>query len=385
MAQAVRRHSRVRWTHDLLLQLGEVDDALIAEPIGARIEQITDKRLALGIAPTANDRLNPDRWTLPQRRDLIALPAEQFCLLHSQALGITVPEVSQVSARLIRLPRPDYIRWSADMIKCFGSDTDSRIARRFGLTTKQVRYKRESLDIPKVDRASLTWTPDRVALLGTQPDEVLARQWRLSAFTVTNERIARKIPKIRPPSPWTPELEARLAWDLPAHVARDAGVSFNAALHRRSQLGFRGNRYRKRSRLWDPSYARLLGTASDGDLAHKWGVSTETVREKRVALNIPVFQGISVWTPATDALLVTTDAPELARQLGITRSAVVYRRRCLGIPGERSRWQRQFWSPERKEAMRTTASKVLAIQWSRHLQTILRARARFGIPEPDQA
>jgi hypothetical protein len=385
MVTVVRRHPRVRWTHALLSQLGEVDDASIAEPIGARIEQITDKRLALGIAPTAHDRLNPERWSLAQRRDLVALPAEQFCLLHSNALGITLSDIQQVAAQLIRLPRPAKIRWTAAMIRRLGSDIDSRVARRLGLTTKQVAYKRLTLRIPGVDQKSLTWTPARIALLGSKPDGVLARQWQLCEATVSTHRLFLGIPVYRPPSSWTPALDARLAWDLLASVAKAAGVSVAAARWRRKQLGLKGNRYRKRSRLWDPTYVRLLGTVSDRDLAHRWDVSLETVYRMRVALDIPAFRPASVWNPTTEALLSTMDDHVLARQLGVSIGTVSYRRRVLGIPGERNRRHRQFWSPERLEELRTTSSEVLSSRWSRHVKSIRRARVRFGIPEPSQA
>ncbi len=76
---------------------------------------------------------------------------------------------------------------------------------------------------------------------------------------------------------------------------------------------------------------RRLGEVPDRRLAEELGVSTETVRRKRMALNIPPCRRELVWTAERDALLGTMPDAALARRLKASPNAVKIRRHRVGV------------------------------------------------------
>lgn len=84
---------------------------------------------------------------------------------------------------------------------------------------------------------------------------------------------------------------------------------------------------------WE-SYAGLLGTVSDGEVAKELGVHRKTVREARVRLDIAARgHAGSFWNdPARQALLGTMHDTKLARQIGCTPASVARARQYRRIP-----------------------------------------------------
>ena len=82
----------------------------------------------------------------------------------------------------------------------------------------------------------------------------------------------------------------------------------------------------------------MLGTASDGEVAHRLGRSTRSVLNRRLRLKIPNRHSQVVrWTRKEMALLGTRPDAEVGRMLGRSATAVLQRRVRLHIPICKSR------------------------------------------------
>jgi hypothetical protein len=100
---------------------------------------------------------------------------------------------------------------------------------------------------------------------------------------------------------------------------------------RRLRLGIlRPGREYVRLRPWQPAEDKLLGTASDRELARRLGRSLSSVRQRMTQLGVQ--SPLRHWTAADDALLGKMLDEAVARRLGRTVRAVSTRRQRLGIP-----------------------------------------------------
>jgi len=179
------------------------------------------------------------------------------------------------------------IDWDAQPL---GKDYDSVIAKRLGVTVKEVFRARKS-------RKILPFAPNRrthkkidwdAQPLGEEPDRVVAKRLGVSPQTVGYHRHARE----SPPS------------------------------HRRGRPPLRID--------WE---AQPLGKESDRSIAKKLGISHTSVRSERrdrgiVSLLERNRHNID-WTKVED--LGTASASIIAKRLGLDRSIVVYHRKRLGI------------------------------------------------------
>jgi hypothetical protein len=103
-----------------------------------------------------------------------------------------------------------------------------------------------------------------------------------------------------------------------------------AAGQRRAADALRGT-----SRIWTPEQDAALGTASDRELAIRFGRKKMAVRERRRRLGIPAVLPMTPsrdWTAADGALLGTMQDKDIAVRLGITTAMVLNRRRKLNVP-----------------------------------------------------
>ena len=82
---------------------------------------------------------------------------------------------------------------------------------------------------------------------------------------------------------------------------------------------------------WSADKLAMLGTASDADLAGKWGLPADTVAHARIRRGIAAFQAQKRWTDEERALLGTMPDSQLAKLLGRTRQSVQFARRERGI------------------------------------------------------
>ena len=147
----------LQWTEEMLAQLGQEKDAVLAERWGTSAKTVNLKRNALGIA----------------------------------AFG--------------------HVLWTDEMLALLGKEVDAELARRWGISKASVIAKRQELEIaPAAATGTNTgsskrfeWTPEAVALLGQQSDAKVAELLGLSRLTVYNARVARGIPAGRAAKPIT--------------------------------------------------------------------------------------------------------------------------------------------------------------------------------------
>jgi hypothetical protein len=94
---------------------------------------------------------------------------------------------------------------------------------------------------------------------------------------------------------------------------------------------------RRRYRRWRPTEDKLLASASDVEIGRRLGRTKASVKQRRKTLQIaahrPRVNRIPPrrWTDAEDRVLGTASDREVARLFGRTTSSVLGRRRGLGI------------------------------------------------------
>ena len=137
----------LQWTSEMLAQLGQEKDAVLAERWGTTAKTVNLKRNALGIAAFAQ--------------------TQQF-------------------------------QWSAHALALLGTMADAELAQQLGISKASVVARRmqagvASVTVTKHAGAAFAWTDEAVALLGTAADAKVAEQLGLSRLTVYNARVARGI------------------------------------------------------------------------------------------------------------------------------------------------------------------------------------------------
>ena len=140
----------LQWTSDMLAQLGQEKDAVLAERWGTTAKTVNLKRNALGIAAFAQ--------------------TQQF-------------------------------QWTAQALALLGTMADAELAQQLGISKASVVARRLQAGVASVSSAmaakhkgaAFAWTDEVVALLGTASDAKVAAQLGLSRLTVYNARVARGI------------------------------------------------------------------------------------------------------------------------------------------------------------------------------------------------
>jgi len=95
----------------------------------------------------------------------------------------------------------------------------------------------------------------------------------------------------------------------------------------------------RKGRTWTPEEDRLLGTASDADIAREIGATMPQVKFRRTQLGIPSFTGVSpkkIELPdEAVALLGKASDDNIALRYGASKSSIQRMRTELGIPAFR--------------------------------------------------
>jgi hypothetical protein len=221
------------------------------------------------------------------------------------------------------------------MINRLGTESDSAIARRYGISNTSVAKKRSSLGIeaahPAQSRkrgANPFWTPEFEALLGTESDQKIADHLGVPHGWVASRRRALEIPPANP--------RKYIDW-----------------------------------RKIDP----LLGTASDAALASRFGVDEDSVRRRRLNLKIPPFR------KERRTLVRTRKLRDLVRKPTqhieeVSASAVASLRQELGVPSP-PRVSR--WTPELLERLWSEPDEVVAEEQGISVDAVRRIRTKHGI------
>jgi hypothetical protein len=168
---------------------------------------------------------------------------------------------------------------------------------------------------------------DLVRAVENEPAAAVVRQWGVGEMTVTNWR--KRLNVGRKNNPGTTRLRRWQARKI--FSGRPKTTAFKQFMQRRMLERIRNREvpFVKPEQLWKTQEVRLLGTASDEDVARKLGRSLNSVKVKRVRLGIAAVP--KQWiTPQEIALLGTMPDAELAVKLGRTVKSIEYWRTKLG-------------------------------------------------------
>lgn len=197
----------------------------------------------------------------------------------------------------------------------------------------------------------------------------------------------------RVPSPpnrfrW-PRRLARLLGKMPdRELAELAGLHFGTVEHERHRRGILPYRRRSPDVEWTDEMIALLGTDSDPNVAAQFGISKHSVRYKRTKLGIPPFtepirkgpsDGEIFWTRRRRALLGTAPDGEIARRLGVSRPFVLYWRRKFLTPPFQPRPQVVSWTPEMLRWLGRVPDPEVAERFDIGLSAVVLERQRRGI------
>ena len=183
-------------------------------------------------------------------------------------------------------------------------------------------------------------------------------------------------PKATKSDPWIPEEEKLLAARPTAELVGVLGRTYKSIQAHRHLLGIRA-RPPARQRSWKEPEIRLLGTASDGELAKHTGRSVHSVENKRRKLGIkPAFD--HSWTPEEEAMIGKVPDAEAARRLGRSLKAVQHRRIALGMAFFRVE-KRRAWSAQEGALLGTDTDAAIAKKLGRTTRSVAIRRRQKSI------
>ena len=250
----------------------------------------------------------------------------------------------------------------------------------------------------QIERAAVSpnrfrWPPRLVALLGVRSDQALARQAGVSYQSVAKERQRRGIPAFarrRAPVEWTAPMISVLGTASDRAVAAELGVHHGSVFMKRRSLGIAPwqepvSPPGTRGYEWTRQALRLLGKASDRDVARQLGIHASSVFSKRRELGIASYQPPQRrirWTAKMLALLGKLPDVDIARRFGIVKDSVSRKREELGIEPYRYRSRPIARTAELQEILRLPNPEVRA-RYGIRKGTAAKLRAELGIPTPD--
>jgi hypothetical protein len=203
-------------------------------------------------------------------------------------------------------------RYTPEQDRLLGTISDEELAHRLGRTPRAIQFRRTFLGIPKFNPLRRNWTAEEKLLLGKMPDDEVARQLRRTLSSIIQKRFRLDIADFAPqprmkrrpqnlnsrlrakpepaPScncrPWTPAEKALLGKLPDKIIAERLGRTRGAIRGRRSLYGLHDPSTRP---FWSKDHDKLLGTATDKEIARQTGFCSETVAKQRRALGIPAF------------------------------------------------------------------------------------------------
>ncbi len=198
----------------------------------------------------------------------------------------------------LKLRSYSQVVWTAEIDKAIGTDSDSAIGLRFGISPRAVRTRRKNLGRTyETSSDPIKWTKTKVRLLGTMPDTELASKLDVKVY-------------------WIRQKRAELG--IAAHVIPDLPESSSA----------------KEKTLVTPERIKLLGTVPDTVLAKRWGVTGGNVTRIRNSLAIPPFNENKPieWTKGMLNLLGEISDNKLAKMYEVSNMTVKLKRIELDIP-----------------------------------------------------
>jgi hypothetical protein len=221
------------------------------------------------------------------------------------------------------------------MIRRLGTEPDSSLARRYGISKSAVLAKRHSLEIeshqPAVARTpqrSSFWTAEREALLGTDSDQKIADRLGVAIHVVQHRRKSLGIPAANPRKyiDWKP-IDPLLGKEADAALAERFGISPDSVRLRRLKLGIAPARGERRTLVRNSSLKRLLGKPTQ-EITE---ISASEVHILRHELGVPYPPRRTRWTEENLARLGREPDQAIASDFGISVASVRQMRYKHGI------------------------------------------------------
>lgn len=318
-------------------ELGTVPDGELADRYGVPAHVVASARTLQGIAEpdSTYDKLAREMPSLVQRLGT-AMDTEL-----ASRFGLSVTRVFELRTHLAIPKFCVYTKLAndkPDLVSKLPTVSDAKLSKYFGISVDTVRGLRQHLGIKKKVGAPTYRNVDPAILemLKTQRLSDVSLATKLDTLTLRKIRDAWNIPAYSVASLFTDEVDAALGTASDEELAKRFGIKLWQLTKRRIKLGI------KRFENWMPEHIALLGTDTDKAIALKLGIPLTAVYRKRTALNIPArayaYVGKSPrlprvkWTPENIALLGTDTDKAVAEALGTEVSSVRVKRRSLKIP-----------------------------------------------------
>lgn len=276
---------------------------------------------------------------------------------------------------------PKVREWTPETIAFLGKQSDQAVAKKLGITLRQVYKKRTALGIPALQKRepNYKWAPENVALLGTASDPVIAEQLGISAIVVRVKRRALKIPRFPDPKSAPAIIPQHLVEQFnkltDGEIARLTGYAQATISKHRRKMGIATTRVQ--GSLPDEANA-LLGTTTDAELAKRYGVSIQCVNKRRRALGI-ARMARPVRPPITAEIIAQfgkRNDKDIASDFGLTARDVFLARNKLGIAA----YSQLANLPDEAIALLGTQSDgAIAAMFGVSASTIQNARNKHGI------
>jgi hypothetical protein len=257
-----------------------------------------------------------------------------------------------LSQKIDRVEIPRRSRWSAADLAQLGKAPDTVIARRLGCHLSSVTAMRKRLGIAPVrPRRQFDWTNEMVALLGTASDRAVAATLNVPSSSVHRKRCLLGIPAFgdRPHEGggyrWTPRAIRLLGTASDHNVAERLGISVTSVGFKRNLLDIPPFIEPVKPISWTNQMIALLGTISDREFVRGFPMGLDTVHQKRKELGIAPHTEPRQKIKRTDTIrrLLHLPNPEVMRKTGLAKATILTLRREFAIPAPSTR--RARWKP----------------------------------------
>lgn len=331
-----RRGGEIEWTKAMLRRLGTVPDGTFARDYDTTHMAVKIKRIQQGILPYGKSEMDPEPELPLDVINQIGIVTDAEL---SRTYGVARAKIRIYRAlngiELAEVERKAAYTWSPKDDALLGTMSDGKVASRLNITKQMVGYRRKQLGTqPYGTRDDFRWTKKRVEELGAEPDAVLGRRWKISPREVRQKREALQVPACERTQAVLPDVcREQLGTKPDTELAREFGFSATFIRNERNAAGIKPFRTSAAFK-WTQKAIAQLGKIADSDLAIKLGVSVQFVAAKRCSLGIPAKRRphkIDWQDPKVIKLLGTVSDQELARKWGVTSGAVSDARRRRGI------------------------------------------------------
>ncbi len=281
-----------------------------------------------------------------------------------------------------------------DLIEAVKQESEVAVGYHWGVSIKVVQKWRRALEVEMYNtgtrmlqhRSGLeNATPARMRRITALARKAGRRRKSKAWRRRTAESVRRRIAASGPINPrhrlWQPTEDRMLGTASDEELAVRLGRSPGALRSRRGALGIELEA--RRNPLWTRAKEKLLGTASDAEVARLLGRGERGVQIRRQALGIQKYRGIAKarpWEASEDAVLGTKPDREVARLLRRPLNSVQIRRHLKGIPNPAP--LRKSWTAEEDQLLISLGNQGVMKRTGRSPQAIAYRRASLGIPNP---